>query len=168
MINRAFVSNGLPSSPRDVRELTILDGVPEAVENLKRANLEVVVITNQPDIARSKMSIDSVEEMHEEIRRRTGIENFYTCPHDDEDHCKCRKPRTGLLLKASQDLGLNLSRSFLVGDRWKDIQAGHSAGCYQCFFIDYGYNEVTPNSPFFVVSSLLEASRQILEVVSEH
>ena len=99
--------------------------------------------------------------LHKEISSLTCIENFYVCPHIDSDNCKCRKPKPGLLLKAAEDLNLDVRKSYMVGDRWRDVGAGQSAGCKN-FFIDYNYSEKRPVEPFVTVSSLLQATEIIL------
>ena len=119
-----------------------------------------VVVTNQPDIARGYLTIEMVSLMHSEISRATGLQNFYSCFHDDKDNCECRKPNIGLMRKAARDLDLDISKSFMVGDRWKDIEAGQRAGC-KCFFIDNNYSERRPTPPFHTVISLLEAAKII-------
>ena len=91
----------------------------------------------------------------------TKIAHFYTCFHDDIDLCYCRKPLPGLIYRAASDLGLDISESFLVGDRWRDIEAGQTAGCHS-FFIDYSYPETPPRIPFTRVKSLWEAAQIIV------
>ena len=162
VVNRALVIGGIPMPPRNLEEVEILDGVKEAIRLLHERNFVVVVVTNQPDVARGVATQESVELINCYLSRELEINHFYTCFHDDPDGCDCRKPRPGLLKDAAQDLNLDLYKSFMVGDRWRDIAAGHAAGC-QCFFIDYGYLEKSPVSPFTKVSSLIEAIRLILE-----
>jgi len=162
VVNRAFVYNGVPMPPRTLEEVEILFGVKESIVLLKQHDFEVVIVTNQPDVARGFVTLDSVTQINELIELHLGITHFYTCFHDDSDKCNCRKPEPGLILKAAQDLGIDLSHSSMIGDRWRDIAAGQSAGC-ECFFIDYKYLEKSPAPPFTRVSSLIEATRMILE-----
>jgi D-glycero-D-manno-heptose 1,7-bisphosphate phosphatase len=161
VINRALVVNGIPYPPKNLNDLEILDGVVESIAMFNAAKLEIIVVTNQPDVARGRSDQEWVEEVHLELKTKLGIENFYTCFHDDSDDCDCRKPRDGLLKRAARELQVELSKSYLVGDRWRDIGAGQSAGCC-CYFIDYGYSERAPNTPFKGVSSLLEAATDII------
>jgi D-glycero-D-manno-heptose 1,7-bisphosphate phosphatase len=157
VINKVILDSGRPFSPRKIAELQIIEGVEESVALMKEKGFEVVVITNQPDLARGYITQSMLMEMHEIISQSTGINNFYFCGHDDSDNCVCRKPKAGMLLKAALELKLNLKESFLVGDRWKDISAGQEVGC-SCFFIDYNYQEPRPNPPFYRVTSLYEAA----------
>jgi len=156
VINKAKLVQGAPRPPKSVDEVVILDGVFEAITRLKRHNFIPVIITNQPDVARGKILLSSVTEINEFIGNSLGIEHFYVCTHDDQDLCACRKPSTGLIDRAISDLNIDVANSFLVGDRWKDIEAGQKSGCTN-FYIDYSYPERQPKTPFTQVSSLLEA-----------
>lgn len=157
VINKVILDRGRPFSPRRIAELQIIEGVKESVSLMKEKGFEVVVVTNQPDLARGYIAKSMLLEMHAIISHSTGINHFYFCGHDDSDECVCRKPKTGMLLKAALELKLNLKKSFLVGDRWKDISAGQEVGC-SCYFIDYDYQEPRPNPPFYTVTSLYEAA----------
>jgi D-glycero-D-manno-heptose 1,7-bisphosphate phosphatase len=161
VINEAVIKLGLPTSPIRIDEIRILAGVKKAIEMLQVAEYEIVVVTNQPDVSRGKVQLEKILEMNNFLAKSLGIEQFFTCFHDDHDRCPCRKPRSGMLLQAARELNLDLNRSFLVGDRWKDIIAGQSVGC-KCFFIDYGYLEPRPIYPYVKVESLLEAAQLIL------
>jgi D-glycero-D-manno-heptose 1,7-bisphosphate phosphatase len=121
----------------------------------------LVVVTNQPDVARGTSSRELVDSIHERLSREFDLDAILTCFHDGADECECRKPKPGLLYRAAQDFGIDLSSSFMVGDRWCDVEAGRRAGC-KTFFIDYGYDERPPSSCDFRVGSLIEASRIIL------
>ncbi len=161
VVNKARVIFGKPHPPRSIEEVVIINGVSKAVIELQAKNFEIVVVTNQPDIARKETSQEKVEEINMHIRDKTGIDKFYICPHDDKDDCGCRKPKAGLILRAATDLNLDLNQSYLVGDRWKDIAAGQLAGC-ECYYIDESYTEVKPKLPYTKVKSLEEASWIIL------
>ena len=162
VINRAFVVNGRPIPPRSLVQLEILPGVLEAITALRIYGFEIVVVTNQPDVGRKIVSESSVVTINESIQELTGIVHFYTCFHDDSDGCLCRKPKPGLLELAAEKLGINLKESYMVGDRWRDIEAGQRAGC-SSYFIDYAYEEKSPQMPYVKVFSLSEAARYIQE-----
>jgi D-glycero-D-manno-heptose 1,7-bisphosphate phosphatase len=159
VINASSIRNGVPHPPESVQEVQILSGVFEAINLLTSHNYLPVVISNQPDVARKRIELSTVHSINEFISRETGISNFYVCPHDDSDCCKCRKPKPGLIEIATEELNIDLSKSFLVGDRWRDVAAGQALGL-PTFFIDYSYRESAPNPPFVRVSSLLEAISQ--------
>ena len=154
--------DGAPTPPKDINEVEILSGVRKAIELLRERNFMIVVVTNQPDVARGFISQESVEAINTYLSQELGIKHFYTCFHDDLDECNCRKPKPGLILDAAGDLDLDLNKSYMIGDRWRDINAGQAAGS-KCFFIDYQYEEKSPVLPFTRVSSLIEATRMILE-----
>jgi D-glycero-D-manno-heptose 1,7-bisphosphate phosphatase len=157
VINRVILRDRRPFSPRNMDEFEILEKVSEAVALFQKVGLVVVVITNQPDLAKGLVSESLISEIHEKIRNEIGINHFYFCGHSDLQNCACRKPKVGMLLQASRDLGINLDSSYLVGDRWKDIKAGQEVGC-KCYYIDNNYDEPRPSSPFYTVKSLYEAA----------
>ena len=161
VINRAIVRDGKPYPPGSLAELEILPGVHEALEKLHDANYLLIVVTNQPDVARGAAKRGDVELINAFLSSQLPIDDFKTCYHDSSDKCSCRKPLPGALLEAAQERNIDLSKSFMVGDRWRDIKAGASAGC-KTFFINYRYAEQKPDSSDFIVSSLLEAQKIIL------
>lgn len=158
VLNRSFMVNGVPKPPTSVEDVEILVGVVEAIHSLKKHGFLPIVVTNQPDVARGSLTRESVEGINNFLSRSLGINYFFTCFHDSRDSCECRKPKPGLLLSAAQELGINLQESVMVGDRWRDMEAGQTVGC-ECFFIDYGYLEKSPLMPYRRVSSLLEVAR---------
>ncbi len=153
--------DGKPYPPASLVELRILPGVHEALQKLHDANYLLVVVTNQPDVARGTIKKEDVELMNAFLTSQLPIDDFKTCYHDNEDKCSCRKPLPGLLFEAAKKHDIDLSKSFMVGDRWRDIEAGASAGC-KTFFINYRYLEQKPDAPDFIVSSLFEAKKIIL------
>ncbi|QWD78312.1 HAD-IIIA family hydrolase [Polynucleobacter sp. MWH-Svant-W18] len=161
VINRAIVRDGKPYPPASLEELEILPGVHEALQKLHDANYLLVVVTNQPDVARGISKREDIELMNAFLSSELPIDDFKTCYHDGGDKCDCRKPLPGALVEAAQEHNIDLSKSFMVGDRWRDVEAGASAGC-KTFFINYRYAEKKPDAPDFIVSSLLEAKKIIL------
>jgi D-glycero-D-manno-heptose 1,7-bisphosphate phosphatase len=163
VINRAFIRNGKPYPPLDSGELEILPGVAEALARLRVAGYLLIVITNQPDVARGTARREAVEAIHAALMARLPLDTVLTCFHDDVDRCLCRKPHPGLLYQARDAFDIDLSESVVVGDRWRDIKAGISAGC-RTVFIDYHYNEPRPPEPLdFACGSLDEAATWILK-----
>lgn len=161
VLNDAIVRDGKPYPPNKLDEFKIAKGAEEACRLLLDAGFELVVVTNQPDISRGITSKQMVESFHAVIASKLSIKHIYTCFHDDADVCICRKPKPGLILDAASKLGLQLAESFLVGDRWKDIEAGKAAGC-KTIFVDHAYSEKKPENPYSRVSSLLEGARIII------
>jgi D-glycero-D-manno-heptose 1,7-bisphosphate phosphatase len=160
VINRAVVRDGTPHPPVSVEDLEILPGVPAALHALRELGYALIVVTNQPDVARGSASRASVDAIHQRLSSELKLDAIFACFHDDADECDCRKPKPGLLVRAAGDFGIDLSQSFMVGDRWRDVEAGRRAGC-RTFFIDCGYPETAPPSCDYRVASLMEAARLI-------
>ncbi len=129
VLNRLIERDGQGVSPRALAEFALLPGVRPAVAALQRASLLVIVVTNQPDMARGALAPAEIERMHDRLLKAVPIDAIYVCPHDEPDGCACRKPKPGLLRRASLDWNIHLGTSFLVGDTWKDIAAGKAACC---------------------------------------
>lgn len=161
VINRALIRGGKPYPPRHLNELRILPGVREACRSLREAGYLLILATNQPDIARGTADLAEVARMHDHLRRYLRLDGVKLCPHDDADGCECRKPKPGLLLEAAREWAIDLSASYFIGDRWRDIEAGQRAGC-RAVFIDYHYDERRPGPPFTPVKSLREAAALVL------
>jgi D-glycero-D-manno-heptose 1,7-bisphosphate phosphatase len=162
VINRAVVREGTPRPPASLNELEILPGVSAALSALRSSGYILVVVTNQPDVARGSTPRQLVDDIHTRLRETLALDAILTCFHDDADDCDCRKPRPGLLLRAAGELGLDLESSFMVGDRWRDVEAGQRAGC-RTFYVDHGY-ETVPATSDFRVNSLQEAAGLVLSM----
>jgi D-glycero-D-manno-heptose 1,7-bisphosphate phosphatase len=161
VINRAVVRDGKPHPPDSIDDLEVLAGVPEALSKLRGAGFRLIVVTNQPDVARGTQTREAIEAMHVHLMCELPVDDVVTCYHDDGDACSCRKPKPGALIDAARRHGLELNRSFMVGDRWRDIEAGQRAGC-RCLFVDHGYAEQQPAGSFVRVPSLAAAAEWIL------
>jgi D-glycero-D-manno-heptose 1,7-bisphosphate phosphatase len=161
VINKPLIRGRKPYPPLCLEELEILPGVRDALSALKSAGYCLVVVTNQPDIARGTVTRTVVDSMNDWLASVLPLDAVLTCAHDDADQCECRKPSPGLITQAARELRLECTASYVVGDRWRDIEAGSRAGC-KTFFIDDGYDERAPQSYDFRVTSLLEAARIIL------
>jgi D-glycero-D-manno-heptose 1,7-bisphosphate phosphatase len=161
VINRAIVRDGKPYPPAHVGELEVLPGVAAALQRLKTAGYLLVVVTNQPDVARGTQSRAMVEAIHARLASILPIDEFRACYHDDGDACACRKPKPGLILDSARAHNLDLAASVAVGDRWRDVEAGEHAGC-ATVFLDHGYEERKPQKPDAVFASLPEAAEWIL------
>src|ERR1700726_3806371 len=133
VLNRARVIDGVPRPPASLAELEILPGVPKALALLRAAGFRLIVVTNQPDIARNQRTLDEVGQLNETLREHLGFDDLYMCPHDDADRCDCRKPKPGMLIRAAKMHCIDLLNSIMVGDRARDIQAGRAAGCRTVF-----------------------------------
>lgn len=161
VLNRTRLMSGKSYPPQSLEDFILLPGVEQAVKNLKKAGFLIIVVTNQPDVATGLQTSVVVESMHQKLYEWLPIDAIYTCYHTDMDSCSCRKPKPGMLEQAAEEFNIDLNQSYLVGDRWKDIEAGQRAGCH-CFFINYGYQESSPVSPYDEVDSLESAAALIL------
>jgi D-glycero-D-manno-heptose 1,7-bisphosphate phosphatase len=160
VINRPIIVEGKPYPPRAVAEFAILPGVDRACADLKNAGFLLVVVTNQPDIGRGILKKDVVEAIHKRMVRELPIDRIEVCYHagaEFGEDCECRKPLPGMLINAAAALDIDLTRSFMVGDRWRDIDCGKRAGC-KTVFIDWGYNEQLREKPDFTATNLTEAA----------
>lgn len=167
VINEVALRGGKPYPPSSVDTLMLLPGVPEALAALHAARFLLLVVTNQPDVARKSQSQEAVELIHRHLLETLPLDEIFTCWHDDADACACRKPAPGLLLTAAAKYGVDLKHSFMVGDRWRDVDAGRRAGC-RTIWIDPGYHEKKPaEPPDLRVSSLIEATDWILKLATE-
>jgi transaldolase len=162
VLNEPLVRDGKPYPPRDPGEFRIRSEAAAALGRLKDRGFLLIVVTNQPDVARGAQQRSAVEEMNRSLVAALPLDDCLVCWHDDADGCRCRKPRPGLLLQAAERFGIDLTRSFLIGDRWRDIDAGSAAGC-RTVLIDLGYRERPPsNAPDAKVASLDAAAAWIL------
>ena len=133
VINRAEVRDGKPYPPVSLAAMEILPGVQEALRALHAEGWLLIVVTNQPDVARGTAKRADVEAINRHLQESLSIDEFRTCYHDTCDGCDCRKPAPGALLAAAVAHGIDLQRSFMVGDRWRDVEAGVRAGCKTVF-----------------------------------
>jgi D-glycero-D-manno-heptose 1,7-bisphosphate phosphatase len=136
---------------------------------LRERGFILIVVTNQPDVARGKQTREAVEAIHTRMRESLPLDEVRVCYHDDRDGCSCRKPKPGLILDAAGEWGIDPRDSFMVGDRWRDVEAGAAAGC-RTVWIDTGYRERGPAAPpDFRASDLCETVNWILrQTEGEH
>jgi transaldolase len=163
VLNRTEIRDGVPRPPASPETLEILPGVPEALAALAARGFVLVVVTNQPDVARGRQSRAVVEAINGRLLAALPLRAVLTCYHDDADRCECRKPRPGLLRQAAAEYGLDLSASVMVGDRWSDVQAGAAAGC-RTVLVRTAYSEAGRCRPDHEVSDLPEAAAVVLRL----
>ncbi len=156
-----IIHDGHPYPPSSPDEFELLPGAVETCAALRAAGFLVIVVTNQPDVARGTQRREVVEQIHQLLLTQAPVDEIRVCYHDDDAGCECRKPRPGLLVDAAQTWGIDLASSYMIGDRWKDVEAGHRAGC-TTVFIDYEYDEPQPPAPDHRARSLQEAGEWIM------
>lgn len=158
-----------------MEQLRLYPQTLEAVRMINDAGMKAVVVTNQSGVARGYFTEEFVRSVHERINEllRAGgarIDGFYVCPHHPvygngiyKQDCACRKPKPGLLLRAAAELNIDLSRSYMIGDMLKDVEAGKTAGAKSILVrTGYGSNIVRTDMPAFIAEDILEAVRWIM------
>jgi len=162
VLNKAFVRSGKPYPPATLDEFEILPGVAEALGALSRAGFLLIVATNQPDVANGKQRREVVEAMHKKLRDALPLDDIKVCYELDSPASTRYKPEPGMLLEASREREIDLTRSYMVGDRWRDVGAGRRAGCVT-IFIDRGYTEPLTETPDETCADLPQAAAFILK-----
>lgn len=162
VLNRALVRNGKPYPPATIEEFEILPGVVEGLAALREAGFLLIVVTNQPDVARGTQTREKIEEMHARLLDVLDLDEIVAC-YEDGDDCPNRKPNPGMILDAAERHDIALEESFMVGDRWRDIEAGRRAGC-RTVLINYAYDERSPSAPpDFTTANMVAASEWIVD-----
>ena len=165
VINRMVVQNGMPHPPSAVEQFELYEDVQDGCARLKAANFLLVVITNQPDVGRGTQTRETVDAMHEKLRAAVpALDAIEVCFHGGTSFgqvCDCRKPKPGMLLRAAARYGIDLDRSFLIGDRWRDVDCARAAGC-RAIFIQRGYKETLREAPDFIVANFNDAVSAVL------
>ena len=153
VVNYSIIREKKPYAPICLDELKIIPEIKSVIDFFKIRKFMVFVITNQPDVARGNVIKDEVEKINASILSQLSIDEIFTCYHDNQDQCECRKPKPGAFIILSQKYNIDLSKSIMVGDRAKDIEAAKNANC-PSVFIDYNYNEPKPVDQNYTVDSV--------------
>lgn len=166
VLNLPIIKNNKPYPPATIDEVKIAEDVRPALDLFRSLGFFLIVVSNQPDVARGTTDRLSVENINRVLNHSLPIDDFFICYHDDQDLCACRKPSPGLLIEAANKYHIDLHKSFMVGDRWKDIAAGKTATC-KTIFLNYNYNEQQPDCPDFTTTSLLAAAMWVKNIVHQ-
>lgn len=161
VINHSIVREGRPFAPTSQEEYAIIDGVPDALQTLHHAGFLLIVVTNQPDVARGLIQKEVVENFHQDLLKAFPLDDIKVCYETEESGSQYYKPRPGMLLEAGEEYDIDLTKSFMVGDRWRDVGCGRAAGCFT-IFIDHGYVEQLKEIPDATCHGLREAVPIIL------
>jgi D-glycero-D-manno-heptose 1,7-bisphosphate phosphatase len=150
VLNRTLVKDGLPFPPAELSEFELYPDVADGCARLKQAGFLLIVVTNQPDVGRGAQTREAVDAMHARLQAALpSLDGIEVCFHGGTAHgnpCDCRKPKPGMVLRAAATHRIDLTRSFLIGDRWRDVDCAHAAGC-RAIFIDRGYRETLRTLP---------------------
>jgi D-glycero-D-manno-heptose 1,7-bisphosphate phosphatase len=164
VVNRNVIRDGRPCAPRAIAQFCLLPGVKAATRALRDAGYAIIIVTNQPDIGNHLIARSVVEAMHERLRAALSPDAIEVCPHAQGAGCDCRKPKPGLLERAALRLGIAFDKSFMIGDRWSDVVAGHAVGCHT-FLVNrdrQALHDEFPVEPDTIVGSMPAAARIIL------
>jgi D-glycero-D-manno-heptose 1,7-bisphosphate phosphatase len=162
VLNAAVVRDRRPYPPASVDELQLDPGAAPCIRGLRARGFCIIVVTNQPDVARGTTTREMVQAINERVRAELVVDDIYTCFHDRADGCACRKPRPGMLYEAAREHDIDLAASYLVGDRWTDIAAGRDARC-RTVWIERDYDEPLPDRPDARFRSLTAACDWIID-----
>lgn len=163
VLNRPEVRLGKPYPPAGLATFELYPDASDACRLLKGEGFLLVVATNQPDVGRGLQSREVVDAMHARLQAALPIDRIEVCfDADDTTAGGCYKPAPGMLLRAAAVLGIDVRRSYMVGDRWRDVDCGRAAGC-TTVFIDRGYNERLRAPADLTVREFLEAAQCIVE-----
>ncbi|MCK9401151.1 MAG: HAD family hydrolase [Bacteroidales bacterium] len=162
VLNNAVIVDGKPYPPKSVNELVIPEGVKEGLKQLKELDYLLIVITNQPDVARGTTPMKIVDDINNYLKQELIIDDFFCCVHDNADNCECRKPKPGMIQTAAKKWNIDLDYSFMVGDRWRDIETGKNAGV-KTILIDLEYKEKNIK-PDYNSRNFLEATQIIISL----
>jgi D-glycero-D-manno-heptose 1,7-bisphosphate phosphatase len=162
VLNEAISRDGKPHPPASLDDLVLLPEARAAVDLVHDAGFVAICVTNQPDVARGTLERSAADAMNNYVAEELGLDDLVACFHDEADGCACRKPRPGMMLEAAGKWDLSLPESYVVGDRWRDVEAGARAGCYT-ILVDRGWKErqaeIEPNAR---VNSALGAANWIV------
>lgn len=128
VLNEVRMDGATASGPRTVEELAIAPEAKAELVRLRAAGFRLIVVSNQPDVARGSLGVAELEAINSALQAHLGVDAVYCCPHDSADGCACRKPLPGLILRAAADWGVDLAASCMIGDRWVDMVAAERAG----------------------------------------
>jgi D-glycero-D-manno-heptose 1,7-bisphosphate phosphatase len=150
----------------DPRQVEVFKGAPEALKKLRERGYKLIIITNQSGIGRGHFDERAYRAVEQEVDRQIGhgvIDGSYFCPHAPDEECTCRKPEPGMVLQAAKEHGIDLARSFFIGDKASDLQCGRRAGT-KTILVQTGYGKQADQSAAdIVVADLPSAVEQILE-----
>lgn len=155
---KAPVKNGYPKSTKTIHEIKIIPGIKKICKSLKK-KFKLIMITNQPDFERKQNTKKNINCINNYLKSYLNLDSVYVC-YSNNEKCKNRKPNPGMILKAKKKYNLNLKDSYVVGDRWRDVDAGHKAGC-KTIFIDYKYKEKLRSKPHFTTNKIANIFKYI-------
>lgn len=171
VLNQPVIRDGRPYPPARLEEFKLCEDVLAGCASLKEAGFLLVVVSNQPDVGRGAQSRAVVDAINKELAGAIPfLDRFETCFHAGENYgepCFCRKPKPGMLFHAAELMDINLAGSYVIGDRWRDVDCAKAAGCH-AIFIDRGYAESLRQQPDVTVKTFAEAVTAVLSAASRN
>tara|TARA_Y100000996_G_C22342075_1_gene569100 strand:+ start:206 stop:739 length:534 start_codon:yes stop_codon:yes gene_type:complete len=164
ILNKVILKKNKPYSPRYPKQVVKNYEILKLIKLLKKKKFKKIIITNQPDIKTGKLTKHSLRTINNDIKLFFSIDDIFVCTHNKFDKCHCRKPKIGMIKLAEKKWNLDLKKSYLIGDRWKDIDAGNKAGC-KTIYIDYNYDEKKPKKPIYSFKSLTQMLCQVEKII---
>ena len=158
IIIKAPVKNGYPKATKTISKIKIIPGIKKICKSLKK-KFKLIMITNQPDVAKKENTKKNVIIINDYLKSYLGLDSVYVCYSNNEES-KDRKPNPGMILKAKKKYNLNLKHCYVIGDRWRDIDAGHNAHC-KTIFVDYKYKEKLRSKPYFTTNKVANIMQYI-------
>lgn len=162
ILNNAILIDGKPYPPRTIKDVVISNGIVEKLSRLKEKGFLLIGVTNQPDVVRGDTTRKLVESINSYIKSELRLDALYVCYHDDKDNCLCRKPKPGLILNALKKYQISATLSYMVGDRWKDIEAGKRAGCKTIWVNNFYLEEYKSSEPSYTCANPADAFQWII------
>ena len=141
-----------PKSIKKLKELKFINGIISFCNYYKKRNFVLIMVTNQPEVSRGKTSKKNVVEINNFIKKKLGLNDLFVCYSNDDKNFN-RKPNPGMVLKSKSKHKLNLNKSFIIGDRWRDIGVAHNSGCIS-ILIERNYDEKMIFKPNYIVKKI--------------
>ncbi len=155
VINEVTIVNNKALSPRKFIDFKLTQEISEHFQRTRELEFKNIIVTNQPDIARGLMAVEILDEMHALLEKELLVDEINLCPHDDLDQCSCRKPEPGLIIKSAEKNGIDLTKSYLLGDTRRDMLAGKAAGC-KTILLQREYNNDAVELADYVITNIRE------------
>ena len=163
IVNKPVIENGIPYPPHSTVGAYPMEGIKEFIAQCKRLGYLVIVVTNQPDVGNKITSKNRVDKITRHMQALVGFDDFFTCYHGQKENCNCRKPKTGLFEQAHKKYNIDFFRSYMIGDRWSDIQAGINARCALSILLKADYEQGVPVKGGIIAENLKEIEKIINE-----
>ena len=148
VLNKTVKYKNISIPPKDLSQLQLMEGIKNQLVILKKLKFLLLVVTNQPDVARGNQKKSNVVEINNYLKKKLFLDDIFVCWHEKDGICECRKPKPGLFLKAQKKYNIKLEESYMIGDRFTDVIAGKNAGCKTILMLNLMENQRNLNADF--------------------